>query len=301
LRNSFRTRPEEKVVKKVMFVTSLAATAFVVGCASTPKAVPQLDSARAQVHALEKDPMAGQAASRELEGARSRLRQAELALKEGREVGEVEHLAYLAQRQAETGQARIQEARAKEQLEQGEAERNRVLLEARTREAQRAAQQARTAEAEALAAKASAESAQQELADLQAKQTERGMVLTLSDVLFDTNAATLKPGADLAIERLVQFLNENPETRIIIEGHTDSRGSEQYNQDLSRRRAQAVSDALVSRGIASSRFEVLGRGEAFPVASNDTASGRQQNRRVEIVFSDASGRFAQGSAQPVQR
>ena len=147
---------------------------------------------------------------------------------------------------------------------------------------------------EAASAQQQAQSAQQQLAELQAKQTERGMVLTLSDVLFDTAAATLKPGAASAIDRLAKYLEQNQESRVIIEGHTDSRGSEAYNEDLSQRRAQAVADELVTRGISSDRLEVIGRGEGFPVANNGTDAGRQQNRRVEIVFSDQAGKFAPG-------
>jgi outer membrane protein OmpA-like peptidoglycan-associated protein len=90
-------------------------------------------------------------------------------------------------------------------------------------------------------------------------------------------------------------MQKNPETKVIIEGHTDSRGSEDYNEQLSQRRAQAVQDALAMRGIDRSRVETVGRGEAYPVASNDTAAGRQQNRRVDIVFSDQQGHFAAGA------
>jgi outer membrane protein OmpA-like peptidoglycan-associated protein len=127
------------------------------------------------------------------------------------------------------------------------------------------------------------------------------MVVTLGDVLFDTGQATLKPGADLAINRLATFLSSNPQTKVLVEGHTDSRGSDDYNQGLSDRRAQAVATALASRGIAADQVQTAGRGKSFPVASNDTPEGRQQNRRVEIVFSDANGRFAQGGNRPVQR
>jgi outer membrane protein OmpA-like peptidoglycan-associated protein len=135
---------------------------------------------------------------------------------------------------------------------------------------------------------------------VQAKQTERGMVLTLGDVLFDIAQATLKPGAVTVLDRVASFLNENKETKVMIEGHTDSRGSDQYNEELSQRRAQAVADALAFRGIDRSRVEALGRGEALPVASNDTSAGQQQNRRVELVFSDASGRFAGGSSSALR-
>ena len=125
--------------------------------------------------------------------------------------------------------------------------------------------------------------------------------MTLSDVLFDTGAATLKPGADLALNRLAEFMRDNEKMRVIVEGHTDSQGADSYNEELSRERARAVADALAGRGIAPDRIEALGRGETYPVATNDSSAGRQQNRRVEIVFSDESGRFAQGVTEGTLR
>jgi len=125
---------------------------------------------------------------------------------------------------------------------------------------------------------------EKELADLNAKKTDRGSVITLSDVLFDTNKATLKPGAVPAIDRLTTFLKDAPDRGIQIEGHTDNVGADEYNQDLSQRRAEAVRQALVSRGIASDRISATGKGESLPIASNDSAGGRQQNRRVEIII-----------------
>lgn len=279
---------------KYATILAIATLGFMAACASAPKRVAQLDEARAKVHTLSQDPLAQEAASRELAAARATLEQAETALKEREPQERVAHLAYLAGRNAEIGMARIEEAKAREEIADAEAGRNRVLLEARTEEVDKAKQQTAVAQADAAAQAADADAARRALADLQAEQTQRGMVLTLSDVLFDTNAATLKPGAALAIDRLSQFLDQNEETRVIIEGHTDRQGSDAYNEELSQRRARSVADELVSRGIASSRFEVIGRGEAFPVAGNDTAAGRQQNRRVEIVFSDQTGRFAQG-------
>lgn len=298
---------------KSLSLPLVAALGLIAGCATTPERVPELENARTRVQALAQDPLVQEAASRELAAARTALQQADTALAEREPEARVQHLAYLASRHADIGQARIQEARAREEVNKAEAERNRVLLAARSREAEVARQQAESArqetseaqlaaatqaEASAAAQRAlaeEAEAARRALAELQAKPTERGMVLTLGDVLFDTNEATLKPGAMLAMDRLARFLEANGDTRLIIEGHTDSTGSDAYNQELSQRRAQAVANELVSRGIASSRFEVLGRGEGFPVAGNDTAAGRQQNRRVEIVFSDQSGKFTQGA------
>lgn len=295
---------------KIQCIVSAAVAAVLAACASAPTQNDQLDQAQAKVQTLSQDPLASQAASRELTAARGELQQAEKALEKRQSAEEVTHFAYLATRHAEIGEARIAEARARERVTQGEAERNRVLLEARTREAENAKQQAQTAQAaaqsnaqaaeaaqqEAVAARANAESMSQQLATLQAEQTKRGMVMTLSDVLFDTGAATLKPGADLALNRLADFMRQNPDIRIMIEGHTDSRGAAEYNQELSMRRARSVADALAGRGVTGERVEAIGRGEDYPVASNDTNAGRQQNRRVEVIFSDAKGQFAQGAS-----
>ncbi len=255
---------------KTTHLLMIAGVALITACASAPKQIPILDQARSDVQTLQQDPRAAQDVSQDLAAARSSLTTAEAAMKDGKRET-VEHYAYLASRQAQIGEAHLAEMRAKEQVAKGEADRNRVLLDARTEEV---------------------ESMQRELADLQAKKTERGMVVTLGDVLFNTGAATLLPGADLALGRLAEALQKNPDMRVIVEGHTDSQGSDSYNEDLSRRRSQAVRDALVARGVAGDRIETIGRGEAFPVASNDSAEGRQQNRRVEIVFSNDAGQFA---------
>jgi outer membrane protein OmpA-like peptidoglycan-associated protein len=120
-------------------------------------------------------------------------------------------------------------------------------------------------------------------------------VLTLGDVLFDTGQATLKPGAATTVDRLAQFMRDYPERSVRIEGHTDSAGSDDTNQGLSERRAQAVREALLQRGLEAPRIGAVGYGEARPIADNETAAGRQQNRRVEIVVSDAAGAFAEDS------
>ena len=134
---------------------------------------------------------------------------------------------------------------------------------------------------------------------------EKGMVhVDLADkILFDndSNSYTLNTKAKSVIGRLARVLNDQPDLEFMIEGHTDSVGGDDYNLALSERRAEAVGDALRMRGVPADRFEIKGLGKAFPVASNDDASGRQQNRRVEIVFSDASGRFAQGAMSTSSR
>ena len=124
-----------------------------------------------------------------------------------------------------------------------------------------------------------------ELADVRAKQTDRGWILTLkNELLFDSGGATLKSGAQRALDNLAQFLRKHPERDLAIEGFTDSIGSPDSNQRLSERRAHAVKDALTGRGIESWRIHARGYGPSFPVASNATETGRQLNRRVEIVI-----------------
>ena len=263
--------------------------ALLAACATTPETLPELDRARARVQALAENPLAQQAASRDLTASRGALAQAEQALRDREDRESVVHLAYLAEQRAELGLARIDEAEARQRIEKAESDREKVMLETREAQARAAEQAAQASRSEALQARAELETLQQQYAALAAKKTERGMVMTLGDVLFDTDQATLKPGATEIITRLADFLSRNETTRIRIEGHTDSTGDDAYNTELSRRRAQAVADALAARSIPATRIEVVGRGEGFPVATNDTSAGRQQNRRVEIVFSDPEG------------
>lgn len=133
---------------------------------------------------------------------------------------------------------------------------------------------------------------QQQLERLNARPTPRGMVLTLPDVLFDSGGATLRPGHEATLDRIVGVMQRFPERRVLLEGFTDDVGAETVNYDLSQRRAEAFRAALLARGAEARRIDVSAQGEAFPVAGNDTAAGRAQNRRVEVIFSDARGRFA---------
>jgi outer membrane protein OmpA-like peptidoglycan-associated protein len=285
-------------MKKLLLVG--AVTAAIAACATAPQRSEQVEQARAEIQTLTQDPLAQQAAGKDLEAARKSMQDAEMALQQKQPPAVVDHYAYLAKRHAEAGEARVSEAHSRQEVARAEGDRNKILMDSRSREAMNAQSQADAAKNQTAAAQAQLANAQQQLADLQAKQTDRGVVVTLGDVLFDTGQATLKPGADLAVNRLATFLSSNSQTKVLIEGHTDSRGSEDYNVGLSERRARAVSTALESHGIAADQIQTLGRGKAYPVASNDTPEGRQQNRRVEIVFSDASGRFAQNSGA-VQR
>ena len=275
-------------MNKIIVVTGL--TALLAACATAPQRNDQLEQARAEVQNLSADPLAQQAASDDLAAARASLDQAQGAFQQKAPPEKVDQLAYLALRHAQAGEARISETRARQEVAKAQHDRDSILLAARERETQ-------NAKTETAVAQTQLANARQELLDLQAKQTNRGLVMTLNDVLFDTGHATLKPGADRDMDRLAQALKDNANTRVMIEGHTDSVGGDDYNMALSEKRAEAVANALQMRGVPADRYQVKGLGKAFPVASNETQAGRQQNRRVEIVFSDDSGRFAQAPSQ----
>jgi outer membrane protein OmpA-like peptidoglycan-associated protein len=129
-----------------------------------------------------------------------------------------------------------------------------------------------------------AQELQRQIDDLQAKVTDRGLVLTLGDVLFASGTAQLNSGGTNNLGKLAGFLNKHPERTALIEGHTDSVGSEDYNQGLSQRRADAVKSYLVGQSISSSRLSASGKGEYSPIGDNSSATGRQQNRRVEVII-----------------
>lgn len=231
--------------------------------------------------------------------------------------GAIVHHAYLTKQHIAIARELAQQGAAEEEIRQAEAERQQILLEAQTQEARRAwdlaeqrAQEAKQAQALAQARAREAEMARQQAAraqeraqemaakaqqltervrDLKAQETERGLVVTLGDLLFDAGEAQLKPAGTQAIDKLAEFLKQYPERNILIEGYTDSTGDAAFNQQLSERRANAVRDALLADAISPDRMRTIGYGEQFPVASNATSDGRQQNRRVEVIISDKEG------------
>lgn len=136
--------------------------------------------------------------------------------------------------------------------------------------------------------------AQQEILinELNAKKTARGLVITLGDVLFKTDKAQLQAGGLRNVDKLSQFMTQYPDYKVLVEGYTDSRGSDEHNLELSDRRANSVRNALLNGGVNSDRVRTRGYGEDYPVSDNDTASSRQLNRRVEVILSDANGDIA---------
>ncbi len=184
--------------------------------------------------------------------------------------------AQSAQMSAIAAQASAQSAQA----ESADAKRKADMARDETNEAQRKTQeaQARSAQLEA------------QLSDLAAKKTDRGLVITLGDVLFGTGLARLNANGMQTTQKLAAVLQQNPQRAVLVEGFTDSTGNSASNMELSERRAEAVRTALMEQGITRERISIRGYGESFPVAANDTVTNRQLNRRVEIVLSDESGR-----------
>ena len=284
-------------------------------CASSPVSNPALEEARSLYSRASGDADTVRSAPVDLRQAQQSLQQAEAAFKAGDDPKTVDHYAYLARQRAAAALQSGEIARAEQSVASAGAQRNNILMAARTQEADQARTQAQRERDQAEQSRLQAEQAQQraqrereqaeqqrmaaqqaqakvaklqqEMAALQAQQTDRGMVLTLGDVLFDTGRAELKPGAFATLDRLAAFMRDNAERKLEIEGHTDSVGSDALNIALSQQRAESVRAALVQRGVEGGRITTKGLGKAVPVAGNDSAEGRQRNRRVEIVIANA--------------
>jgi outer membrane protein OmpA-like peptidoglycan-associated protein len=276
---------------------AMAVTAVLVGCGSQPTHNDTLETARVAVQQVEASPDAGKYAAAEVTAAHEALQEADRLVEKKKPKSDVEQAAYLAKRHADVAAEQITRGQAEQKTAEAEAARQKVVSQAREQEAVTARSQAEAgkqqADADKLQAQLAADAAQRnaasleaQLRDLQAKQTDRGLVLTLGDVLFDSGQATLKPGAASTIQRLAVFLKQAPERSVTIEGHTDSMGTDSFNMALSENRANSVKAALIADGTQAERIVAVGKGEGVPVASNDNSAGRQQNRRVEIIVSN---------------
>jgi len=286
-----------------------------------------LEHARAAVSSAQGNPQVSGESEADLTRAQQALSSGDAMLKAGRPVEEVNHEAYIAERFARAAQKGADLSTSEKAIADANSRRNAVLLAARDRETANANDRAQRsndlaqnandrAQSEAAAADAArndarasdqraalnaqqneasqrhAQELQSALADLQAKKTDRGLVITLGDVLFATGQAELKPGARRSLDKLSNFMQQYPQRTVRIEGFTDSVGSDESNQRLSEHRADAVRDALTDAGVARDRIQTRGLGKSSPVADNDTATGRQQNRRVEVIISEGDDRTA---------
>jgi outer membrane protein OmpA-like peptidoglycan-associated protein len=197
-----------------------------------------------------------------------------------------------AQRSAESAQRNADASQRNADASQRQSEASRRQSEAAQRDSEASQRQSAASQQQARDAEMRSGQLEAQLKDLNAKKTERGLVITIGDVLFDTNKAQLKSGGMRSVEKLVGFMKQYPQRTAMVEGFTDSTGSDSTNQELSGRRANAVRMALVDLGVNSDRVAARGFGEAYPVASNASLDGRQLNRRVEIVLSDDKGNIA---------
>ena len=246
--------------KQVMIPALLAMSVALAACATKPN--PNLEQARSNFTALQTNPESTKVAALETKDASEWLDKADKAFRDREDEKKVDQLAYLTNQRIELAKQTINLRTSEAQLQNASAERAKARLDAR--------------DAQIAALKNT----------LNAKQTERGTLVTFGDVLFDYNKAELKPAAQGDIGKLAAFLQENPDRKAIVEGYTDSTGSASYNQSLSERRANSVRMALVHMGVDPTRIVAQGYGKEFPVADNTSNSGRAMNRRVEVTISN---------------
>jgi outer membrane protein OmpA-like peptidoglycan-associated protein len=284
---------------------ALCATAAACASAKTPAELTQAT----QIYQALEGRGAEQRVEAEIIKTRQAIDEARAAVTSNRAQAYANGLAHVALRQAQTAEAeerRVVAARAADSLRTArlnrmlsltEAQKNALAQQQQLSQSEIAALRAQNSAAEQRAdsLRRAAEEANAKLNDAltqlrslvaeitNIKETTRGLVISLSDILFDVNAATLKAGATNNVQKIAGILNQYPNYNISVEGHTDATGSDAYNQSLSERRAASVREALVAGGVAAGRITSKGFGESQPVASNDTPSGRQQNRRVEVI------------------
>jgi outer membrane protein OmpA-like peptidoglycan-associated protein len=280
-------------------------------CNSLPADNAQLMGANRDFRAAQNNPAVSTMAPNELKRAETSLNAANSAWSNRAPEAEINHLSYLATQSVAIAQETALQKSSELIVANAEAQRNSSLLAARTAEADNAMRTADQAQRNAnlskmqsdaserdaaaarntsMASQAYAAQLESRLAAMDAKSTDRGYVITIGDLLFDTNRAELKSNASNNVDKLSDFLKQYPQRNVVVEGYTDSTGSQELNQELSERRANAVRTALIGSGINSNRIATRGYAESYPVNSNASAQGRQLNRRVEIVLSDENGK-----------
>jgi len=285
-----------------LIAVAVAATLFA-GCASVPKHPAGSEQVRAKLTALQSEPTLANRAQVAIKDAEGAVVLAEMTEKD---LVLAAHRVYIADRKVDTARALAETSFSEQERTALNEQAEKARLDSRTREADVAKTDALVARAESAEQKVAANSArsdadaaqlaanasqlqaaelQRQLEVLQARPTDRGLVLTLGDTLFATGKSEIKSGATANLDRLTAFMNEYPKRTAAIEGFTDSMGSDEMNQSLSERRADAVKRYLIDQGVGSARLTSTGRGESSPVADNESAAGRQQNRRVEVVIS----------------
>lgn len=266
-------------------LTAACALLALAACASGPDTYEPLARVQADLASARTDnvaalaPVPFQEAERAVERAQSRLGSADEK--------ELQHLTYLADVRLQAARAEAQAVHFRDERQQLVAQREGILRSARE-------DQLALARTVAEEDRQRIQQLESQLQQYQARETEAGTVLTLSNINFDLDSASLAPGDRQRLRPLVEYLRSQPGRGIVIEGHTDSQGPTDYNLRLSERRADAVRNFLVDEGIEAARITTRGLGEEMPVASNETQAGRLQNRRIEVTLQNAPRATASG-------
>ncbi|HEY0287390.1 MAG TPA: OmpA family protein [Pseudomonas sp.] len=265
-------------IPRVLSVCLLLGSAGLYGCAGHQSSDKALQSASADFQTVKEDTNVLRSAPRDVIRAGELLARAERLSGYIGSDEDVSHYAYLSSRYSAIATEHSKLLLNQERLARLELERQRLQLVLREQKLAGVQQQGQWVE--------------DQIISLSTHQTERGLVMTLGDMLFDTGRAELKSSANRTVLKVVQFLQLNPKRVVRIEGYTDSTGDSQDNLQLSKDRAQSVADVLSDLGIEDERIQVLGYGDQYAVDVNTSERGRAQNRRVEIVFSDEKGRLS---------
>jgi outer membrane protein OmpA-like peptidoglycan-associated protein len=273
--------PPRKSLIAVAVACALLAAAVLAGCTAAPTKPDGADSLRSRLTQLQSNPELASRAPLAIKDAEVAVTAAEMPQAD-KAVGA--HLVFMADRKLGIAEAQAETHLAVAQRKTLGEEREAMRLDARTEEADSANRRADAARDATADSQRNAQELQRQIDELQAKVTDRGLVLTLGDVLFATGTAELNTGGTTHLGKLAGFLNQYPERTAVIEGHTDSIGSDEYNHGLSQRRADAVKAFLMGQGVGSTRLTAFGKGEGSPIGDNGSATGRQQNRRVEVII-----------------
>jgi outer membrane protein OmpA-like peptidoglycan-associated protein len=276
------TTTTDRVTTRTLIATTVAAV-LLAACAAAPVAPEGASDVRAKLTQLQSDPNLASRAPLAMTDADAAIRTAETP-EADESLGA--HRVYIADRKVDIARAQAETSLAEDQRAALSAQRETARLESRTREVEVARVEVAVARNETADAVEQTAELQRQIDALEAKVTDRGIVLTLGDVLFATGRADLKAGTASHLDQLVAFLGKYPTRTVMIEGHTDSVGSADSNQDLSQRRADSVRSYLVRQGVDPVRLTTMGAGESTPVSDNESATGRQQNRRVEVIISN---------------
>lgn len=255
---------------------------FLTNCGGTPDVNPTVQKARTAYDKIEGDSLVINHAPEQMEEAKKAVNEVVAAIVNNEDQATVERKLQLAEQRIRIAQT-VAELRAAQKD-----------VERRSSELRTLRERLRKIEREGVAAdqiKLPIEERVQQLTHFQAFKTDRGLVIRFLDLRFSPEKALLTSRVEPPINELADFLSTYPERKVLIEGHTDNTGAASFNKTLSQQRADVVRDALISRGVNPDRIQSVGLGEQYPIASNNTELGRRENRRVEVVISDESGKI----------